>query len=469
VTASDLAPLSLAEAATLIRGRKLSPVELTAACLSRIERLDPVLNAFITVTADLARKQAKQAEEEIARGGYRGPLHGVPYALKDLFDTAGVLTTCGSRIMANRVPEADSHAAGTLRGAGAVLLGKLNMVEIALGASGSNPHYGPVRNPWDTARITGGSSSGSGAAVASGMSFAALGTDTGGSIRIPAALCGVAGLKPTFGRISRRGVFPLSWSLDHAGPLTRTVEDAAVVLQALAGPDAACRSSIAEPVPDYTAALERGLGGLRIGLPGAFFFDGLDPEVEAAVREAVAVLEGLGAQVRETALPHIQEAPLATSAIMLPEALAVHQKWMRERPGDYGDDVRLRLEMGAAYSATAYVQAQRFREMIVEEWRSQVFQAVDLIVTPTTPITACLIEEAELQTTLSLIRNTNPFNLLGVPAISVPCGFTAAGLPIGLQLAGRWWDEPTVIAAAHAYEQAAGWHKRTPPEAAAPG
>jgi aspartyl-tRNA(Asn)/glutamyl-tRNA(Gln) amidotransferase subunit A len=451
---SDLTRLTIAEAAPLIRERKLSPVELTDACLARIESVEPQINAFITITSDEARAAAKTAADEIARGECRGPLHGIPVALKDLFATSGVRTTAGSKILAGNAPAEDSDPAARLAAAGAVLLGKLNLHEFAYGATGVNPHYGPCRNPWDTSRITGGSSSGSGASVASGECFAALGTDTGGSIRIPASLCGIVGLKPTFGRVSRRGVIPLSWSLDHVGPLARGVEDAAFVLQAIAGHDPQDASSSTEPVPDYTAGLRNGVKDLRIGVPREFFFDNVDVEVEAAVRKAIGVLEGLGASVRDVSLPLTREGAAAVAPIMLPEALAYHRKWMEERPDDYGEDVRYRLELGATFLAVHHVQAQRLREMIVARWRDEVFNQVDLLATPSTMAPAFPIERSDLSVTFSLIRNTNPLNLLGVPAISVPCGFTESGLPIGLQLAGRWWDEATVLRAARAYEQA---------------
>ena len=482
----DLTALSLAEVAAQVRDRRVSPVELTQACLQRIDALEPAINAFITVTAEAALAAARAAEREIASGVYRGPLHGIPVAVKDLFDTAGVRTTAGSKILADNVPSVDAGAVERLKAAGAVILGKLNLHEFAYGATGVNPHYGAARNPWDGDRITGGSSSGSGAAVAAGECFAALGTDTGGSIRIPASLCGIAGLKPTFGRVSRRGVIPLSWSLDHVGPMARTTEDCSIVLQALAGHDPEDASSVDEPVPDYLAALGGGVKGLRIGVPREFFFESVNPEVGAAVRGAIDVLRDLGATVNEVSLPHIAEAPAALSAIMLPEALAYHRTSFAERPDDFGDDVRYRLELGAAYSAVHYVQAQRFREMIVSAWRDEVFDKVDLLTTPATPGVAVPIETGDLQATFSLIRNTNPLNLLGVPAISVPCGFTnesavrparpealvgrapaqpsddEPALPIGLQLAGRWWDEAAVLRAAHAYQQATDWHARRP-------
>jgi aspartyl-tRNA(Asn)/glutamyl-tRNA(Gln) amidotransferase subunit A len=459
---SDLHWLTIAEAARLIEARDLSPIDLVEESLSRIQHLEPALNAFITVLADEARAQAKSAAEEIAAGRHRGSLHGMPVALKDIFALAGVPNTAGSRIMREEVPPEDSEVARRLKEAGAIIVGKLNLHEVALGATGVNPHYGPARNPWATERITGGSSSGSGAAVAGGEVFLGMGTDTGGSIRIPAALCGVVGLKPTFGRVSRRHLLPLSWSLDHAGPLTRTVEDAAIVLQAIAGHDPGDPASGAVPVPDYRAGLGEGVRGLRVGVPATFFTDGLDSEVDAAFREAISVLESLGAEVREVPAPYIEDVPAAVGSIMLPEAFAFHRRWMQERPDDYGEDVRYRLELGAATPAADYVDALRFRELVIEAWRERVFGLVDIVATPGTGITAAPIEGADRSTTYRLIRFTNPFNLLGVPAISVPCGFSAGALPIGLQLAARWWDEATVLRAAHAYEQATPWHTRRP-------
>jgi aspartyl-tRNA(Asn)/glutamyl-tRNA(Gln) amidotransferase subunit A len=467
----DLARLSIAEAANLIRRKKLSPVELAQACLQRIDDLDTRLRAYITVSRQGALESAQQAASAIAGGDYRGPLHGIPLALKDLFDTAGIRTTAGSKIMADRVPAEDAEVAARLKAAGAVILGKLNMHEFAYGATGVNPHYGATCNPWDPTRISGGSSSGSAAAVAAGMALGALGTDTGGSIRIPSALCGITGLKPTYGRVSLRGVIPLSTSLDHVGPMARSAADAAIVLQAIAGHDPADETSSQEPVPDYAKRLEgRGLNGLRVGVPREHFFDDVEEEVAAAVRGAISTLEELGSQVSEVSLPHIDEAPVAVSAVMLTEALGYHRRWLAERPQDYGDDVRQRLEMGTSASA-GYEQAQRLRPLIVEEWREKVFDRVDLLAVPTTPVPAPRLEEGDLQATLDLIRFTNPFNLVGVPAISVPCGFSSGGpstsprtgLPIGLQFVGRWFEEATVLAAAHAYQQATDWHRRAPP------
>ena len=459
----ELISLSLTEASRVVEKREVSPVELTEACLTRIEAVESSINAFITVLGDQAGVAAKAAEGEIASGKRRGPLHGVPVAVKDLFDIAGVKTTAGSKVLADNMARADSAAVGRLNSAGAVILGKLNLHEIAYGATGVNPHYGSARNPWDTGRVTGGSSSGSGASVAAGECFAALGTDTGGSIRIPASLCGITGLKPTFGRVSRRGVIPLSWSLDHVGPMARTAEDCALVLQALAGHDPEDASSADEPVPDYSAKIGSGTKGLRLGIPREFFFDNVDAGVETTVREAIGVLKEAGSVVSEVSLPLVGDAPAALAAMMLPEALAFHQRWVAERPQDYGEDVRYRLELGATYTALQYVQAQRFRETIVAAWRTEVFDKVDMLAMPTTLTAAVGLEEGDLSATFKLIRNTNPLNLLGIPAISVPCGFTDEGLPIGLQLAGRWWDEAMVLRAAHAYQQSTEWHTRRPP------
>ncbi len=457
----ELCRLTLTEAARLIVTRQLSPVELTEACLERIEALNPLLNAFITVSAEQALQAARQAEAILSRGESGGPLHGIPLAVKDLVDMQGVPTTAGSRILVGHVATEDATVVARWRASGAVILGKLNLHEFALGATSVNPHYGPVRNPWDAERIAGGSSGGSGAAVAASLCLGALGTDTGGSIRIPASLCGIVGLKPTYGRVSRHKVIPLSWSLDHVGPLAKRVEDAALLLAAMAGPDRRDPATADVPVPDYLSALAGGVKGLRLGVSKDHLWQDTDPEVEAAVRRAIAVLAGLGAQVEEVSLPHTDVVGATVNAIMLPEALAYHRPWLRQRPEDYGRDVRLRLQMGALYQAVDYLDAQRTRALIVEAWNGLLHQ-VDLLATPTTPIAATRIEDSDLSATLSLIRFTNPFNLAGLPAISVPCGFTAEGLPIGLQLVGRPWDEATVLRAAHAYQQATQWHKARP-------
>jgi aspartyl-tRNA(Asn)/glutamyl-tRNA(Gln) amidotransferase subunit A len=455
--------ITLSKAAERLADGEISSVELVDACLARIESVDPAINAFISIDVDGARAQAASADSEIKGGNYRSPLHGIPIAVKDIFDVEGVATTAASRILAGTPPASrDSATVAMLRDAGAIILGKLNLHEFAYGATGVDSHVGPARNAWDTSRVTGGSSSGSGTAVAAGECFGALGTDTGGSIRIPASLCGIVGLKPTFGRVSRRGVFPLSWSLDHVGPMARTVEDVAIMLQVIAGHDSEDRSSIDETVPDYLATLRNGVSGLRIGLPDTFFFDNLQPEVAAGVGDAIATLEELGAEMVPVSLPFVEEIPGALTCIMLPEALAVHRKWMLERPDDYSENVRYRLELGSTINAVHYVEAQRFREMVISRWREDVFGAVDLVVSATTQSVAPPIDDSDLSSTMGLIRLTNPLNFLGIPAISVPCGVTSEGLPFGLQFGGRWWDEATVLRAAYAYEQASPWKDRRP-------
>ena len=460
--ATELHDLTLANAAALVRDRAVSPVELTGAMLARIERLDPQLGSYITVTAEEALAEARQAEAQAKSGGMLGPLHGVPIALKDLFDTAGVRTTGGSKVLADRVPARDATVVARLRAAGAVLLGKLNMHEWAFGVTTQNPHFGPCRNPWDTSRIPGGSSGGSGAAVAAGLCYGSLGSDTGGSIRIPASLCGIRGIKPTYGRVSRAGVLPLSWTLDHVGPMTRSVRDAALMLSVIAGADPVDPACAAEPVPDYTAALEDGARGLRVGLPRRHFFEGAEPEVLAAAEAAVDVLRAEGAAVRDVDIAGIELAEQVFQVIILAEAAAYHHRTLRERPQDYGADVRARLEPGELYPATHYINAQRLRTRVVLGFLS-VFADVDVLLAPTLPMTAPSIPGPPVETPNPLTRFTYPANVCGLPALSLPCGFDADGLPIGLQIIGRPFDEATVLRAGRAYERATEWHIRRPP------
>jgi aspartyl-tRNA(Asn)/glutamyl-tRNA(Gln) amidotransferase subunit A len=465
----NLTRLSIAEAGDLLRRRALSPVELTRAYLDRIRRLDGDLLAYITVLQDEALAAAAAVEREIARGEDRGPLHGIPIALKDLVMTRGVRTTCGSRILRDWVPDVDATVARRLADAGALLLGKLNMHEFAYGPTGVNSHYGTSRNPWDRHRIPGGSSSGSGVAVAAGLCAGALGTDTGGSVRIPAALCGIVGLKPTYGRVSRAGVIPLAWSLDHVGPMTRTVTDAALLLQVLAGRDPADPSTPAVPVPDYCRALQGGVRGLRLGVPKDLFFERLDPEVRAAVAAAARSLEGLGAVVEEIPLPTIHHAGPASFAIIASEAMAYHEPYLRTRAGEYGEDVRARLTTGQFVLAHQYLKAQRARQVIRAEVDA-VLTRVDALLFPTTPIPAPRLDEREVtvdgvtqDARWWLIRCTRPINVTGHPALSVPCGLTAAGLPIGLQLVGRAFDEATLLRIGHAFESASPLKSRWSP------
>ncbi len=468
MNADELCFMSVSDAAPLIESRQLSPVELTEAHLERIERAEPSLNAFITLLSEEALQSARSAEREIAGGGYRGALHGIPIGLKDLYFTKGVATTVGSRILRDFVPDYDAAVTRKFADAGAVLMGKLQMHEFALGATSVNPHDGAARNPWNTDRITGGSSGGSGAAVAAGLCMAALGSDTGGSIRIPGALCGIVGLKPTFGRVSRHGVYPLSWSLDTVGPMTRSVRDSAIALNAIAGHDPRDPSSANVPTEDFTRDIESGVAGLRIGAPDDFFYDVISPEVAQAVCDAAGVLSDLGAEVERCAIPALDHALGISSAILVTEAAETVFDKLRDRPQDIGADVRARLRLGAVTPAVDYIKAQRARSA----YNAQLDEAMrryDLLLAPSVAVGATGIEQefvevaGRQENALSLMsRLTRPFNLTGQPTISVPCGFTSDGMPIGMQLAGRRWEEATVLRAAHAYESATDWHTRRP-------
>ncbi|HEV8228337.1 MAG TPA: amidase [Candidatus Limnocylindria bacterium] len=459
---SDVALLPLHAVSTLIHERKVSSVELVRACLARVERHDRELHAFITLTADRALEDAKHADDELARGRDRGPLHGIPVALKDLYDTAGVRTTGGSRIFAERVPERDCAVVDRLQAAGAISLGKLNLHEWAFGVTNQNPHFGGARNPWDRSRIPGGSSGGSAIALAAGFCFLSPGSDTGGSIRIPASLCGVAGLKPTYGRVSLRGVIPLSWTLDHAGALGRTVTDLALALNAIAGHDPLDPSSVDVPVEDYTAGIDDGVKGVRVLVPTTYFFDGADPEVVRAVREAAALLASFGAILEGGELPGIERYREAQRAIISADAAAYHREHLHERSSDIGADVLERLRYGESVTGTDDALARRTRDTLRHAWTS-LLGRVDVILTPTT-VTAAPPAEGEDAVAAAgrLTANTGPFNLTGLPAISVPCGFTHDGLPIGLQLAAGPWRERLVLRVARAYEGATNWHQRLP-------
>jgi aspartyl-tRNA(Asn)/glutamyl-tRNA(Gln) amidotransferase subunit A len=466
--ANDLTALSIAEAGALIVRRQVSPVELTDAYLAQLERQNPLLNAYVTVTGDAAREEARAAEREIGSGTYRGPLHGIPIALKDLYDTKGVRTAAGSKILWDRVPEEDSAVTTLLRAAGAISLGKTNTHEFAYGVTTNNPHFGATRNPWNPDCIPGGSSGGSGAAVAAGMAAMAMGSDTGGSIRIPAALCGTVGLKATHGRVSTAGVIPLSWTLDHAGPLTRTVEDAALVLNAIAGYDPNDAMTVPMPVDDYTRDLAAGVRGLRLGVPRAGFFEAIDPEVARAVEEAIGVYRTLGATVEDMDGTALWNARQAVSDIMLADARHYHAAWLRDRPEEYGEDVRDRLMRRTDMSADEFIAAMRVRAAVTVE-TARLMTRYDGLLLPTTRIPAppiagqtIIIDGQEVFAPNILTSNTNPFNLPGMPALSLPCGFTAAGLPIGLQVVTRRWDEVTALRIAAAYERATDWHTRRP-------
>jgi aspartyl-tRNA(Asn)/glutamyl-tRNA(Gln) amidotransferase subunit A len=468
---NELAWKSIAELARLIVSMEVSPVEVVRAHLDRIEELDRKLKAFITVSRDEALAAAKAAEAAVMNGRTLGPLHGIPIGLKDLYATKGVRTTGGSKVLADWVPEQDATVVTRLTGAGGIIVGKLNMHEFAYGPEGTNIHYGHPWNPWDpkTHRIAGGSSSGSGVAVAAALCVGALGSDTGGSIRIPAALCGITGLKPTYGRVSRAGVLPLAWSLDHVGPMTRSAADAALMLTALAGYDPRDPTSSALPVPDYSAALTGQVKGLRVGLLRVTFLEDADPAVRGAVEEGAKTLEGLGAQVDEVEILSAMHAAGASFAIISPEALTYHEEWMKSRAQDYGSDVRDRLRVGAFVSATQYLRAQQVRALIRNEVDG-LLATRDVLIAPTTPVAATPVGQNEV--TLngqvqdlrgSLIRFTRIFNLTGHPVASVPCGFTPEGLPIGMQIIGRPFDEATVLRTSDAYQRATDWHSRRPP------
>ena len=456
---ADPTDLSIAEAQRLIRRGDLSPLELVEAYVARIRRLDPQLNAFVTVTEERAVERARALETELAGGRWRGPLHGIPIALKDNIDTAGVRTTAGSAVFADRVPDEDAEVVTRLEAAGAIVLGKLNMHEFAYGGTSAFAWSGPVRNPWDVDRIPGGSSGGSGAAVAARLCAGALGTDTGGSVRIPAAHCGIVGLKATYGLASIRGIVPLGVSLDHVGPMCRTVADAALMLQAMAGYDPRGIASIDAEIPDYASALRHPTSALRLGVPRTYYED-VDPQVLAAVERALGVLGDLTAGNRDVELP-----PLPEARTVGVEAYAYHAELLDERRDLYEPSTLERIEGGAEMSAADYAEA-RYQLTLVRKAIAAVFEDVDVLVTPTLVQLPVSIEEARaspLEATAILIRNTAPFNAYSIPAITVPCGFSREGLPIGLQLCGRALGEVDVLGLAHAYEQATEWHERTPP------
>lgn len=456
----DLPAVTLWEASELVRTKKVSPRELTAACLARIQQLNPMLNAFITVTAEQATADAQRAEAEIMKGRWRGPLHGIPLGLKDLFDTAGVRTTGGSGQFAQRIPIEDADAVRRLKAAGAVILGKQNLHELGLGATSAASHFGPVRNPWNREYVAGGSSGGSAAAVAASLCYGALGTDTGGSVRLPASFCGTVGLKPTYGRVSTRGVLPLSWSLDHVGPLTRSVLDAAVLLQAIAGYDAKDPYSVDRPVPSLTAAIRRSPASLRVGVPREYFFASLHADVQTAVEQAIDVLSKLTAGVQEVVVPVNPEMHLA---VMLAEGFAFHAARVRETPQLFQPPVLGRLRGGEAVSTATYINQRRELDQIRRAAPS-LFAHVDLLVTPTIPSLPIPIVEAQDDQagTALFARNTRPFNAYGLPAVSIPCGFAKNGLPIGLQIVGPPWGEESVLRLAYAFEHATAFQTRRP-------
>jgi aspartyl-tRNA(Asn)/glutamyl-tRNA(Gln) amidotransferase subunit A len=460
----------LSEASQLVRSKKVSPVELTRECLTLIERLNPKLNAFITITADSAMAEARQAEAEIQHDRWKGPLHGIPIALKDLIDTAGVRTTAGSELFKDRVPAQDAEIVRRLKAAGAVFLGKLNMHEFAYGGSSAISYFGAVHNPWNLAYCPGGSSGGSAAAVAAQLCYAAIGSDTGGSIRQPAAYCGIVGFKPTYGRVSTSGVIPLSWSLDHLGPMTRTVTDATLMLQAIAGYDAQDKASLNIPVPNYTANISATTSSLRLGIPRAYFYEGVHPEIQAATEAALVVLKKLTRDERDIGSLATNDTyasmmdPYVT--VLRAEAYAYHKEYVAKSPELYQPQTLKRIQAGADITASALSQARRQLE-VIRRSVAQVFEKVDLLITPTACVPPFAIADLLDPNTLRdkellMLRNTRPFNMLGLPTVSVPCGFTKDNLPIGLQITGPAGGDETVLRLAYAYEQATEWRKRKP-------
>jgi aspartyl-tRNA(Asn)/glutamyl-tRNA(Gln) amidotransferase subunit A len=455
-TTTPLHELSIAEAGTRLRAGTLTSTALTEHALGRIAALDPLLHAFLLVTHERALADAARADRELKVGIDKGPLHGIPHALKDIYETAGIRTTCHSKLMIDHVPEADGTAAAKLAAGGAVLLGKLATHEFAIGGPSFDLPFPPARNPWNPEYFSGGSSSGSGAAVASGMVRVAMGSDTGGSIRGPAAYCGIVGLKPTYGRVSRRGVFPLSYTLDHCGPLSRSVEDAALTMQVVAGHDPLDPASADVPVPDFSADLGRDLNGLRLAYPRGFFatVDGISPEVVAGVDAAVQDLGRLGATIEEITLPDYELFNACGRVILTAEAYAVHEEDLKTRPLDYGRFTYQRMMPGAMLSAADLIQALRMRRELADVV-ARVLETHDAIVTANALAPAIRLDAFPPDATMRTPGHTIPFNVTGHPALAVPTGFAKSGLPIGLQIVGRPFDEPTVLRIGAAYEAVA--------------
>lgn len=461
--------LSVSELSPLIQKKEISPVEVLEAHLSRIESLEPKLNSFITLLSEQAREDAREAEKEILKGKYRGPLHGIPFGLKDLYYVKGIRNTSGSKLYDHFIPQYDSTVAFKLKEAGAILLGKLNLHPFAYGTTGENEEYGHMHNPWNLHLIAGGSSGGNGSSVASGECPFAMGSDTGGSIRIPASLCGIVGLKPTYGRVSRYGIVPLAWSQDHAGPMARTVEDCALIMNIVSGYDPQDPTSAHLPVPDYTQALKKEIKGIRLGV----IKEALELPIESYVKEsfwkAVDQLTDLEAIISEVSFPTYHYGSSIASIIQMAEATAYHSELIRKHGPQIFPPVRLRLESGIFISATDYIQAERARILFYRQ-SLDLFKTVDLLLTPTLPTTAfpigttsVKIGEKKLNVVSLLTQFTRPFNLNGFPALTLPCGFSENQLPIGLQIIGRPFDEETVLRTAYAYQQSTDWHLKRPP------
>jgi aspartyl-tRNA(Asn)/glutamyl-tRNA(Gln) amidotransferase subunit A len=453
--------LSISEALDLIRSKKISSQDLAEACFSQIERLNPTLNAFITICDGHSTNEPQPSNQTVPYA-LANALRGIPIAVKDLFDTVGVRTTAGSKFFKDNIPNSDAFVIEKLKQAGATIMGKTNTHEIALGVTGNNPHFGTAHNPWDTTRIPGGSSSGSAIAVATGMALGALGTDTGGSIRIPASLCGIVGFKPTYGRVSLRGVFPLSWNLDHVGPLTSCVRDAAVMLQVISIYDSVDPSSIKMITGDYLGHLVDDIEGRKIALGVGEYIEAADTEILRAVRQTAKVFEALGCKVQEVNMDWMREAALANKTMTQSDGAAFHRDRLQEHPEMFGEDILRRLMDGVKTTSTEYALARR-TQTEVKKRCDTFFESYDFLIIPSTPIAAPTIAGNDaVEQAARLTRFTAPFNLAGLPAISVPCGFTKDGLPIGLQIVSRPWADAKVLNAAYAYEQAAEWHMKRP-------
>ncbi len=466
---NDLAKLTLIEAATAVRRRKVSSVELTRACLEQARRVQPKLNCFIAIEEEDALKAARRADRLLARGARVGPLHGVPLAHKDMYYRAGKVSTCGSKILKDYRPAVTATVIERLECAGAIWLGNLNMSEFAANPTGHNDHWGHCRNPWNPEHITGGSSSGSGSAVGARACFGALGSDTGGSIRLPAAACGVVGLKPTHGRVSRYGVMPRSWSQDTVGPLARTVADCARVMRVIAGADPKDTTCSTQPVPNYEKALDGPIKGLRIGLPTNFYYEGTTEDVRRLMETSLAVLSSLGARVVEVEVPDPALLFQLSNAVTISEAAVIHGRWIRERPQDYSMYVRSRIEPGLSIPATAYLEAQNLRTRYLDEFMRTVFSKVDVMHTPVMVLPPPTIAETEprmagdVQAVVGRIsRNTRPTSYLGLPGLSVPAGFSGKGLPVAFQLCGPPFSEALLFKVAHLYQRETDWHARVP-------
>jgi len=484
----ELPFLTIREASDLIDKGEISPVELTEAVLGRIGKLDEKLNAYITVLGDRALEDARSAEKEITSGKRRGPLHGIPIALKDIFVMKGAPATCGSRMLENFMSPYDATVTKKLLSAGAIITGKNNMDEFAMGSSTETSYFGPTKNPWDTERVPGGSSGGSAAATSASLCLGSVGTDTGGSIRQPAAFCGVVGMKPTYGRVSRFGMIAFASSLDQAGPLTKTVEDTAIILNAISGHDANDSTCANFPVPDYTLSLKDDIKGMKIGVPKEYFIEGMEGEVEDAARKAISVLESLGGEIVEISLPHTEYAVLTYYIIAPSEASSnlarydgvkygyrakgahsLGEMYLKTRAEGFGNEVKRRIMLGtyalsSGYYDAYYLKAQKVRTLIRKDF-DEAFKEVDVIVAPTTPEVAFKAGEKSGDPIKMYLCDvlTIPCNIAGLPGISLPCGFSSNGLPIGLQILGKAFDEGTVLNAAHAYEREAGWHLKRPP------